>query len=268
MEERRRSVEYIDIGLLDPSNWNPNMQTESVFNALTENIREIGMTEPLMVSPRGDGRYLIVSGQHRWEACKVLGYEQIPVYVMDEFDDDKAKFQTVRMNVLKGKLDPVKFTKLYEEMALKYGGDITKQMMGMLDEKEFQKLYVNVKKELPKELQKKLQDAKGEIKNVDDLSRILNEMFSKYGDTLKNNYMVFQYGGKTHVWVMMSNKLKVTLVDHLLEEIHAGNYDLSEFFLQLITKHGDEVLAGLTPFSAVAENEFDGLDGEPVDEEE
>ena len=161
MSEKRREVVYLDIQKLRANEWNPNTQTESVFNALTENIQEIGMTEPVMVKPEEDGTYLIVSGHHRWEACKVLGMEEIPAYVMDDFDEDAAKFQTVRMNMLKGKLDPVKFTKLFDQMADKYGKDLTKQMMALVDEKAFQNLYVNVKKELPKELQDKMGKATG-----------------------------------------------------------------------------------------------------------
>lgn len=51
--------------------------------------------------------------------------EEIPAYVMDDFDEDAAKYQTVRMNLLKGKIDPVKFTKLFDQMADKYGKDRT-----------------------------------------------------------------------------------------------------------------------------------------------
>jgi ParB/RepB/Spo0J family partition protein len=247
MEEKRREVVYLDITKVKPNEWNPNTQTESVFNALTENIQEIGMTEPIMVKPEEDGTFLLVSGHHRWEACKVLGHTEIPAYVMEDFDEDAAKFQTVRMNMLKGKLDPVKFTKLFDDMADKYGKDLTKQMMALVDEKAFQNLYVNVKKELPKELRDKMDKARGDMKTVDDLSRILNEMFSKYGDTLKHNFMVFQYGGKTHLWVMMNDKLKKKLIDQTLEEIKSGNYDIAQYFMKLITEHGDDVMSELEP---------------------
>lgn len=223
--------------------WNPNVQKDTTFNALVENIEEIGMVEPVMVLDKDeDGKYLMISGEHRYEACKILGYTEVPAYVMDSFDEDMAKFQTVRMNVLKGKLDPIKFTKLFDDMADKYGKELTKQMMALVDEKEFDNLYVNVRKELPKEMQDKLDSAKDEIKTVDDLSRILNEMFNKYGDTLKQNFMVFQYGGKTHVWVIMDKALKNKFVDGVLEELHAGGYDINRYLDKLITDYSDAVI--------------------------
>ena len=95
------------------------------------------------------------------------------------------------------------------------------------------------------------------MKTVDDLSRILNEMFSRYGDTLKHNYMVFQYGGKTHLWVMMNDKLKKKLIDQVTEEIKSGNYDMSQYFLKLITEHGDDVMSELEPIGEKEENIFE-----------
>lgn len=245
---KERIMVKLPIDSIELNEWNPNIQKDAVFNALVENIREIGMVEPIMVMPPNEeGIHTIVSGEHRLEACKALGMNEIDAYVMDDFDEDMAKFQLVRMNVLKGSLDPVKFTKLFDDMADKYGKELTKQMMALVDEKAFDNLYVNIRKELPKELQDKLDEAKDELKSVDDLSRILNEMFSRYGDTLKNNYMVFQYGGKTHLWVMMDQKLKNKLIDETLEEVRAGNYDITEFFTKLILEHGDDVMDMLEP---------------------
>lgn len=241
--------------------WNPNVQKDAVFNALVENIREIGMVEPLMVMPPDEnGNYKLISGEHRFEACKVLGFTEIDAYIMDDFDEDMAKFQLVRMNVLRGSLDPVKFTKLFDEMADKYGKELTKQMMALVDEKAFDNLYVNVRKELPKELREKMDTARNEIKNVDDLSRILNEMFSKYGDTLKNNYMIFQYGGKTHLWVLMDSKLKKKMIDEVVEELKAGNYDINQYFSKLINEYSDEVIAELDPIDEAEENIFEEED--------
>lgn len=238
--------------------WNPNVQKDAVFNALVENIREIGMVEPLMVMPADEnGNYKLISGEHRFEACRVLGFDEIDAYVMEDFDEDMAKFQLVRMNVLRGSLDPVKFTKLFDEMADKYGKELTKQMMALVDEKAFDNLYVNVRKELPKELQKKMSKAKSELKSVDDLSRILNEMFSTYGDTLKNNFMIFQYGGKTHLWVIMDDKLKKKMINEVVEELKASNYDINQYFSKLITEYSDEVLAELDPIDEAEENIFE-----------
>ena len=67
---RLRSGEAIE--LIDEAEWNPNEEQPAEFNALVENIREVGMVEFPVVVPKG-GRYLAVSGNHRVRAAKLLG---------------------------------------------------------------------------------------------------------------------------------------------------------------------------------------------------
>lgn len=250
MDNRIETV-YLKVEQLIPDEENPNKQKDAVFNALVENIQEIGMVEPIMVAPHYDedgnvieGEYKIVSGHHRYEACKLLDYEEIPCIVQEDFDEDMAKFQMVRMNMLSGELDPVKFTKLYNKMADKYGEELTKQAMALVDEKKFERLYLDVKKELPKELQDKLDDARDDIETVDDLSRILNTLFTKYGDTLDYHFMVFTYGGKTQLWVMMEKNVKKKVIDELVPELSEYGIDINDYFNVLLDEYGldDEIL--------------------------
>jgi len=50
------------------------------------------------------------------------------------------------------------------------------------------------------------------MKTVDDLSKLLNSMFAKYGDTLPYGYMVLDYGGKDSVWLRLSNETKKSVL--------------------------------------------------------
>jgi hypothetical protein len=220
--------------------WNPNEQKDEIFNKLVENIQEIGMVEPIMVGlkPKEDDpqkKYIVISGAHRLEACKVLGYETIPAYVKEDFDEDMEKFQTVRMNVLKGAMNPVKFTELFNELEEKYTEDIVKDMMGFVDEVAFENVYMDVKENLPSDMQKEMDESKDEIQDVDDLSKILNKMFSKHGDTLDQNFMVFTYGGKTHHWIKMDKELKDRMSE--IEDYCSSNdIDINEELKKVVLK--------------------------------
>lgn len=240
------NVKIVPIENVMPNDWNPNVQDDKVFDALVENIMEVGMDEPLLVRQLDDDTYQLVNGEHRYEACRVLGFDEVPIIVARDFDDDMAKFQTVRRSVLKGRLDPVKFTKLFNEMADKYGEEATKQMMQFVDDAAFDQLYIDIKKDLPKDIQEELDKkrAQSEVKTVDDLSRILNELFSKYGDTLNQNFMVFTYGGKTHLWVVMSDKLKKE-VETTVDALKSSGLDINMFFEKLLVEHGGNVMLSL-----------------------
>ena len=50
-------------------------------NEIAESIMEIGLQVPISVR-RGNGRYVLVSGLHRLEACRALGEETIMATVV------------------------------------------------------------------------------------------------------------------------------------------------------------------------------------------
>ena len=137
----------------------------------------------------------------------MLEYKVVQCLICDDFSEDMQKFQSVRLNVIHGKLDPEKFLNLYEEMAKKYGKETVAGLMKITDEKALKGLIKDVRAGLSPEMQKKLDEAKKEIKSVDDIGSILNEMFSKSGHTLEVGFMVFSFGGKEHHYVELDKQL-------------------------------------------------------------
>ena len=71
---------------------NPRERNQKVFEEIVENIRQIGLKKPITVTPRSDGdgetKYLLVCGEGRLKAFKVLGELEIPAMVVDVDDDD------------------------------------------------------------------------------------------------------------------------------------------------------------------------------------
>ena len=66
-------IDIIDIYIPTKRRRGLNEQTVA---ALAESILEEGMKVPIQVR-KGDGRYVLVEGLHRLEACKALGEETI-----------------------------------------------------------------------------------------------------------------------------------------------------------------------------------------------
>lgn len=206
-----KPVVMIDIDLLDNADYNPQEQNKVVFNALVKKIKKEGYAGTVKVapSPLNAGRYTIISGNHSTDALRLLGAEQVPCNVFDDWDEDKQKAENVSWNIVRGKFNPEKLAKLYDDMSKKYGDELAQKMMSLeVDNSIIKQIMKQVRREMPPELQKKLDDSKDEIKTVDQLSAILNEMFAKYGDDLQHGFMVFEYGGKTHFWIRMNKKLK------------------------------------------------------------
>jgi hypothetical protein len=194
--------------VLEPDLQNPNKMKPREFDLLCDNLERTGITDPILVRPVKGGRYRIVGGHHRWEAAKYLGFEEVPCTIIrdPDFDDEAAAFQLVRMNVIRGKMDPQSFFSLYEKMSGKYTLDVMQEMFGFAEAAEFKKLIAQTAQILPPDLQSKFKEAAKEIKTVDGLAKLLNEMFTKHGSSLPYGYMIFDYGGQRSVWLQVSKK--------------------------------------------------------------
>jgi ParB/RepB/Spo0J family partition protein len=205
---------FLPVEALEPNKDNPNTMSDAEFNMLSDNIEKTGITDPIFVRLISPGQYRIVGGHHRWEVAKLLGFVEVPCTVIDdpEFDDDAEKYQMVRMNVIRGRMTPDKFLKLYNSLNKKHGAEIMAEAFGFVDEEQFKKLTKQMSATLPPELQGDFEKAAKEIKTIDGLSKLLNGMFSKYGNTLDYNFMLLDYGGRDSVWIRMAASEKKKLV--------------------------------------------------------
>lgn len=203
---------------LEPNSWNVQTQDEATFTRLREEIRKVGFIDPIQVLPKEEpDKYLILGGEHRWRAAMAEGLESVPVIVLTDAkwkDEDLRKMVSVRVNILKGKIDTEKFAKLYNELADKYGADALQAAFGFTNAKAFQKLLGDISKGLkglPKDIKKKFDENAKEAKTVEELTSILNELFSKHGDTMDQNFMVFTHGKKDHIYIAMDHKLRAVM---------------------------------------------------------
>jgi len=231
----KHDLRHIPIDQLVPNPWNPQSMEESMFTRLVDEIQENGCTAAIQVVALADGKYRIIGGEHRWKACQQAGLDEVPCTVLTGNrwqDEDLQKFETVRLNVIGGKMNPDKFIKLYTEMVEKYGKDAIQQLMGYTDTRAFQKLVGEVKRgmkqSLPKEMHAEFDEKAHEAKTVEDLGTIIQTLFAKYGDTVQQSYMVFTFGKQEHVYIQMTRPMKKAL-DKVLNYCRESGADINEF---------------------------------------
>ena len=56
---------------------------------LVERVKKVGIIEPIIVRPKDNGNYEIVSGHRRKLAGKLAGYEEVPIIIRN-YNDDEA----------------------------------------------------------------------------------------------------------------------------------------------------------------------------------
>lgn len=105
----------VDINLLIPNRWNPNEQTEFIYEKVKDSIERYGFLDPVLVR-KVDDKYEIIDGEHRWKGLKEKGYTQIKIEDFGEISDYDAMILTEIMNNARGQDDVLKRAKMFNEI--------------------------------------------------------------------------------------------------------------------------------------------------------
>ncbi len=71
------------------------MFDEAALDELSASIREHGVIQPLIVTPRAEGGYTIVAGERRYRAAKAAGLEKVPAIVRTLGDQHKLELSLI-----------------------------------------------------------------------------------------------------------------------------------------------------------------------------
>jgi len=105
-EEKKEKIEEIDISLIDNFKNHPFKLIENEeLASLEESIKNNGLMEAVIIRPKDNGRYEMVSGHRRLLACKNMGLETIPCRIRN-LTDDEATIYMVDSNLHREKILP------------------------------------------------------------------------------------------------------------------------------------------------------------------
>lgn len=207
---------------LEPAPWNPMQDSQKNLDSLVANMRQHGFLDPPLVAPLEGDKYRILGGHDRVKAAKIVGLTEVPCSVIEGLSEEDQKFLTVRLNAIHKDLSPEKFLKLYQELCSKYSEEMVAAQMMFTDSSQMDKALKALKRQEKKVMQEK--------KNaVDDLATVVSEIFNRCGTQLDRGYAVFSFGGVDHVYIAMSEKLKVA-IHQLVDRSEVENKHISELF--------------------------------------
>ncbi|GAA3160063.1 ParB/RepB/Spo0J family partition protein [Planomonospora alba] len=87
---------------------------------LAASIKEVGLLQPVVVRPAGDGRYELIMGERRWRACKLAGLKLIPAIVRDT-KEDKLLLDALIENLQREQLNPLEEAAAYRQLLDDFG---------------------------------------------------------------------------------------------------------------------------------------------------
>ena len=99
----------------------PNaVNPRTVFDAddmaeLVASIKEVGLLQPVVVRPTGEGRYELVMGERRWRATQLAGLDTIPAIVRETDDTDMLR-DALLENLHRSQLNPLEEAAAYQQL--------------------------------------------------------------------------------------------------------------------------------------------------------
>lgn len=91
---RKIRITELKVSEINPAPYNPRAITEEAFEGLKASLQKFGMPEPLVVNGRGR---VLVGGHQRLRAAQSLGWETVPVVLVD-LSESEEKALNVTLN--------------------------------------------------------------------------------------------------------------------------------------------------------------------------
>ena len=105
-DEKKEKIDEVSVSLIDNFKNHPfKVLDNDEMKTLENSIQNNGLMEAVIIRPKKDGRFEMISGHRRLMACKNLGLETIPCRIRD-LTDDEATIYMVDSNLHREKLLP------------------------------------------------------------------------------------------------------------------------------------------------------------------
>ncbi|MEU1735893.1 ParB/RepB/Spo0J family partition protein [Streptosporangium sp. NPDC020145] len=93
---------------------------DQALDELAISIREVGLLQPVVVRPAGEGRYELIMGERRWRASKIAELSKIPAIVRST-EEDKLLLDALIENLQREQLNPLEEAAAYRQLLDDFG---------------------------------------------------------------------------------------------------------------------------------------------------
>ena len=113
---RETGAREVDIGNLVPNRYQPRRDfSEARLADLAASIREQGIVQPIVVTPRGD-KLEIVAGERRWRAAGLAGLTRVPVVFRQKQTETELLEVALVENLQREDLNPLDAAEAYARL--------------------------------------------------------------------------------------------------------------------------------------------------------
>ncbi len=108
-------INELPVESLNEASWNPNHMDEITLSRLIESLSRYGLVEPLVVRPKEDSFYEVLSGNHRLKAIRNMGFSLVPCIVVN-LNDAESMLLAQTLNGIHGEDDQAQKGELFKNI--------------------------------------------------------------------------------------------------------------------------------------------------------
>jgi ParB family chromosome partitioning protein len=113
---RTSDVLRIPIDMVEANPFQPRTSFDAeAMEELAASIKTLGLIQPITVRKVSENRYQIISGERRFNACRIAGMSMIPAYVRETDDQGMLEMALVE-NIQREDLDPIETALSYKRL--------------------------------------------------------------------------------------------------------------------------------------------------------
>ncbi len=110
------AIAEIDIDKIQPNPDQPRTQfSKEALEELAVSIGQLGIIQPITVRKNTGGTFTIISGERRFRASKIAGFEKIPAYIRLANDQQMLEMALVE-NIQREELDAIEIALSYQRL--------------------------------------------------------------------------------------------------------------------------------------------------------
>ena len=107
----------LSVDQLEPNRFQPRtVFDESGLDDLAESIRSQGVVQPIVVTPKANGKYTIIAGERRWRASQRAGLKEVPVVVREVSNDQQLLEMALVENIQRADLNAIEEAEAYRTL--------------------------------------------------------------------------------------------------------------------------------------------------------